>query len=174
MRAAGAVKTLVDIWSMCLRVCVCLYHLQEQRIRSTSQQFEIAAGPVASAMLQAAGADQEQFTISNGKDSAARRLLRNAVVQLFDGHNNPAAVAGVAARWRLYCTDSDCVKAGAEAPQLCATTGELHLQSNDKGRAFFGDIAVAEGTGQMVRGAVVSHCSGPCPKHCEKWCQCQC
>lgn len=119
-------------------------------MRSTSQQFEIAAGPITSAMLQAAGADQEQFTISNGQDAAARRIIRNAVVQLLDSHNNPAAVAGVAARWRLYCTDSDSVKVGAEPPQVCSATGEVQLQSNDKGRAFFGDIGVEEGTGQMV------------------------
>jgi hypothetical protein len=120
-------------------------------MRSTSLQFELAAGPVSSAMLQAAGADHEQFTISNGKDAAARRLLRNAVVQLYDSHNNPACVAGVLARWRLYCSDSDSVRAGAEAPAMCVATGELQLQSNDKGRAFFGDVSVEEGTGKMVR-----------------------
>lgn len=129
-------------------------------MRSTSLQFDIAAGPVSSAMLQAAGADQEQFTISNGKDGSARRLLRNAVVQLFDSHNNPACVAGVPARWRLYCTNSDSTRAGAEAPVLCAATGELQLQSNDKGRAFFGDIGVEEGTGKMV-----SHNSSTAPHH---------
>lgn len=105
---------------------------------------------MASAVLQAAGADQEQLTISNGKDASGRRLLRNAVVQLFDGHSNPAAAAGVAVRWRLYCTDSDAARGGAEAPQLSVATGELELQSNDKGRAFFGDVGVEEGTGKMV------------------------
>lgn len=119
-------------------------------MRSTSLQFEIAAGPVSSAVLQAAGADQEQFTISNGKDAAARRLLRNAVVQLYDSHSNPACVAGVLARWRLYCSDGNSVRAGAQAPVLCVATGELQLQSNDKGRAFFGDVGVEEGTGKMV------------------------
>lgn len=124
--------------------------VQEQRMRSTSLQFDIAAGPVSSGMLQAAGADQEQLTISNSKDPAARRLLRNAVVQLYDSHNNSASVAGVLSRWRLYCTDSGSVRAGAEVPQLCVATGELQLQSNDKGRAFFGDVGVEEGTGKMV------------------------
>jgi hypothetical protein len=46
--------------------------LQEQTLRSTSLQIEIAAGPVASAALQAAGADQETLTISNGKDPQQR------------------------------------------------------------------------------------------------------
>jgi len=119
-------------------------------MRSTSHQFDIAAGAVSSAMLQAAGADLEQFTISNGRDASARRLLRNAVVQLYDSHSNPAAAAGVPARWRLYCADSDNLRAGAEAPNLCVATGELQLQSNDKGRAFFGDVGVEEGTGKMV------------------------
>lgn len=120
-------------------------------MRSTSLQFDIASGTVSSAVLQAGGADQEQFTISNGKDPAARRLLRNAVVQLYDSHSNPAAVTGVLTRWRLYCTDSSSVRAGADAPQLCVATGELQLQSNEKGRAFFGDVGVEEGTGKMVR-----------------------
>jgi hypothetical protein len=101
-------------------------------------------------MLLAAGADQEQLTISNGKDPSARRLLRNAVVQLYDSHSNPAPVAGVLARWRLFCADSDSVQGGAEAPQLCVATGELQLQSNDKGRVFFGDVGVEEGSGNMV------------------------
>lgn len=106
---------------------------------------------MSAAVLQAAGSDQEQFTISNAKDVSARRLLRNAVVQLYDGHDNPAAAGGVPVRWRLYCTDADCVRRGAEAPQLCVATGELQLQSNDKGRAFFGDVGVEQGTGKMVR-----------------------
>jgi hypothetical protein len=46
--------------------------LQEQTLRSTSLQFELAAGPVSSAALQAAGADQETLTISNGKDPQQR------------------------------------------------------------------------------------------------------
>jgi hypothetical protein len=41
-------------------------------VRSTSAQFELAAGPVSTAVLQAAGADQDEFTISNGKDAAQR------------------------------------------------------------------------------------------------------
>jgi hypothetical protein len=116
-------------------------------MRSTSLQFELAAGPVSSAMLQAAGADHEQFTISNGKDAAARRLLRNAVVQLYDSHNNPACVAGVLARWRLYCLDS----------------------------AFFGDVGVEEGTGKMVRWSPVGTEPHACwaqlsvSKHLDGW-----
>jgi hypothetical protein len=145
-------------WSVCLyanltacRAMLCCALLQEQRMRSTSLQFDIAPGAVSSAVLQAGGADQEQFTISNGKDPATRRLLRNAVVQLYDSHSNAAAVTGVPTRWRLYCTDSSSARAGAEAPQLCVATGELQLQSNDKGRAFFGDVGVEEGTGKLVR-----------------------
>lgn len=143
--AAGYVLPVL-VYETMLVLCA----VQEQRMRSTSLQFDISAGPVSSGMLQAAGADQEQLTISNGKDPAARRLLRNAVVQLYDSHNNPAYAAGVLSRWRLYCSDSGSVRAGAEAPQLCVATGELQLQSNDKGRAFFGDVGVEEGTGKMV------------------------
>jgi hypothetical protein len=55
-----------------LTYCHAAALLQEQTLRSTSLQFELAAGPVSSAALQAAGADQETLTISNGKDPQQR------------------------------------------------------------------------------------------------------
>eukprot|EP00775_Hariotina_reticulata_P002831 gene2831-3124_t len=126
---------------------------QEQSLRSTSAQFELSSGPVSTAVLQAAGADQEEFTISNGKDAAQRRLLRNAVVQLLDAHQNAAALPGVAVRWRLLLGDSGSRADEATAPQLCCSSGEVQLNSDDNGRAFFGDVAVEQDTGRMPAGA---------------------
>lgn len=55
-----------------LRAALPLLPLQEQTIRSTSLQFDVAAGPVSTAELTAAGADQETLTISNGKEASQR------------------------------------------------------------------------------------------------------
>jgi hypothetical protein len=81
-----------------------------------------------------------------------RRLLRNAAVQLLDSHANPAAVADVAVRWRLLCSDAGSRDDDAEAPQLCCSEGQLQLSSDARGRTFFGEIAVEQGTGRMVGG----------------------
>jgi hypothetical protein len=128
--------------------------LQEVLVRSTSHQLHIAAGPISSAAVQAQGTEQEQFTISNGRDAAARRLLRNAAVQLVDRFGNAAAASEVALRWRLVCADSDGeggAVAGAEAPRLCCSAAEaVEAQTDERGRAFFGDLAVEEGSGRMV------------------------
>jgi hypothetical protein len=113
----------------------------------TSHQLHIGCGPVSSAVLQAAGADQEQFAISNAQDAAARRLMRNAAVQLMDGFANACTATDVAVRWQLLCDDGG---DGSEAPQLAASAGGLQLQSDERGRAFFGDLAVEEGSGRMV------------------------
>jgi hypothetical protein len=72
------------------------------------------------------------------------------VVQLLDSHANPAAVADVSVRWRLLCSDADSREDDAEAPQLCCSEGQLQLSSDARGRAFFGEIAVEQGTGRMV------------------------
>lgn len=49
--------------------------LQEQTVRSTSLQLDLAAGPVTTAELTAAGADQETFTIRNGKEASQRCVI---------------------------------------------------------------------------------------------------
>lgn len=148
-------------------------------MRSTSHQLLVAPGPAASAQLQAAGADQEQFSISNGSEAAARRLLRNAAVQLVDGFGNAAAVSDVPLRWQLTCAAA--AQDDAQAPQLCCSAADgAQLQSDERGRAFFGDIAVEEGSGRLVSGSCMvlaspSHlpggasgpedCSGDPPAH---------
>jgi len=81
---------------------------------------------------------------------ACRRLLRNAVVQLLDVHHNPAALPGVAVRWRLLLKESGSRADEAAAPQLCCSSGGQQLVSDDNGRAFFGDVAVEQDTGRMV------------------------
>jgi hypothetical protein len=83
---------------------------------------------------------------------ACRRLLRNAVVQLLDVHHNPAALPGVAVRWRLLLKESGSRADEAAAPQLCCSSGGQQLVSDDNGRAFFGDVAVEQDTGRMVSG----------------------
>lgn len=79
-----------------------------------------------------------------------RRLLRNAVVQLLDSFSNPAAVPDVAVRWRLLCSDPSSRSDDAEAPQLVSSEGQLQLNTDERGRAFFGEIGVEQGTGKMV------------------------
>lgn len=81
-----------------------------------------------------------------------RRLLRNVAVQLVDAHGNAVEAAGVQVRWRLLCADADTGGGGgdAEAPQLCCSGGEVQMASDEQGRAFFGDVAVEQGTGKMV------------------------
>lgn len=79
-----------------------------------------------------------------------RRLLRNAAVQLQDNFSNPAAVADIPVRFRLLVADSDAGSDEAEAPQLCCSVGDMQLKTDEKGRAFFGDVAVEQDTGRMV------------------------
>lgn len=124
---------------------------QEQLLRSTSHQLCVSAGPAASAVLEGHGSEQEQFSISNGRDAAARQLLRNAAVQLVDNHSNAAAVARMPVRWRLLCGQGS-GGGRAEAPQLCCSAGQVQLESDERGRAFFGDVAVEEGSGRLVSG----------------------
>ncbi|KAF8056436.1 SMCHD1 [Scenedesmus sp. PABB004] len=126
---------------------------QELCLRSTSAQLAVAAGPVAAAALQAGGADAEALAVSNGKDAGSRRLLRNAVVQLQDDHGNATPIADVPVRWRLLAADAGSRDDGAEAPQLVCAAGELQLASDERGRAFFGDVSVEAGTGRMPAGA---------------------
>jgi hypothetical protein len=99
-----------------------------------------------------------------------RRLLRQAALQLQDEHGNAAPAAGLPIRWRLTAVDvggNVNLAEAAEAPTLLCSEGSLQLVSDERGRAFFGDLAVEEGTGRVVRllgGA--GHCSTACSCLC--------
>lgn len=73
-------------------------------------------------------------------------LLRNAAVQLLDCHGNAAEASGVEVRFQLRAVQAE---EGAVLPELCAAKGADPKASDPAGRAFFGDLSIAEGTGAL-------------------------
>lgn len=91
-----------------------------------------------------------------------RLVVRNAAAQLVDSHGNAADTAGVAVRVRLLPP----VPAGDwEPPTLVVSEGAGPWQTDERGRAFLGDLSIAEGSGerrykgggQLAAAAVLSY-----------------
>jgi hypothetical protein len=78
----------------------------------------------------------------------ARRLLKQAAVQLRDAHGNAVPLAGVRLKLRLKAAPSD--GSGGEAPGLAVESGEADTETDERGRAFFGDVLVRAGMGRVV------------------------
>lgn len=94
-----------------------------------------------------------------------RRILKQAAVQLRDAHGNAVALAGVKLKWKLAICSSPAAGGGeggggaaaaaGEPPELECDGGALRAETDERGRAFFGDVFVKAGTGRVVRLNVV-------------------
>jgi hypothetical protein len=80
-------------------------------------------------------------------------MLRQAAVQLRDQHNNPSRVAGVKLRWSFQAAPGeDGEDACEQLPELCnSSSSQLTALTDERGRAFFGEIGVLPETGRLVR-----------------------
>lgn len=73
-------------------------------------------------------------------------------MQLQDSHSNPTCVPDIPIRWRLSVADGDSAGDDAlEAPELCCSAGDVQLKTDENGRAYFGEVAVVQDSGRMVR-----------------------
>jgi len=148
---------------------------QDRLVRSPTIEFALAPGPPATAALEGPSAGATAATVSNGAEPGPRRILKAAAVQLRDGHGNAVALAGVRLKWRLKAAaavaaegggDAEAAAAGgggASAPELVCEAGSCNAETDERGRAFFGDMLVVAGTGRVVslffRGAGVRLCA---------------
>jgi hypothetical protein len=133
--------------------------------RSPTAEFALAPGPPTTAALEGPSAAATAATVSNGPDAGQRGILKQAAVQLRDALGNAVAVAGVRLKWRLKVADGaaaaggDAAAGGAggggEAPELECEGGGLEAETDETGRAFFGDMMVVAGTGRVVSGGAV-------------------
>ncbi|KAI8466921.1 MAG: hypothetical protein J3K34DRAFT_524164 [Monoraphidium minutum] len=124
----------------------------DRLVRSPTVEFTLAPGPPAGATLEGPSAGAASATVSNGADAAHRRILAQAAVQLVDGHGNAAPLAGVRVRWRLAAAGDG--GGGGVPPDLECDGGAAEQKTDERGRAFFGDVLVAAGTGRVEPGAV--------------------
>jgi hypothetical protein len=108
--------------------------------------------------------------VSNGSVDSERRVLRGAAAQLRDAHGNAVAEEGVPLRWRFGPWPAagggggdgagdgeggaNPPPPGAEVPELsCSDVPTFKATTDARGRVFFGDVDVVEGTGKAGGGA---------------------
>jgi hypothetical protein len=120
---------------------------REAELRSATAQFEVAAGPPVAVAVEAEGAAPERCAVTNGAPPRGRLLVRGAAAQLLDAHGNAAGGRGVEVRFRLLL-DGTPAGAGWEAPELVVAEGAAPRAADADGRAFAGDLSIAEGSGR--------------------------
>lgn len=124
-------------------------------------------GAPAAVSLEPPNRDIDHLTVTNGSSKADRRLLRAAAVQLRDSSGNACTEAGVDLRWSLEFEESDgsgdvnrrgvlptleipeLPENGVAAGRAGGAIRSKALATDAQGRAFFGDILVAEGSGRV-------------------------
>ncbi|EFJ52379.1 hypothetical protein VOLCADRAFT_86759 [Volvox carteri f. nagariensis] len=144
----------------------------EQNVRSVSHTVELLPGPPVRANLEQdpCAAAAGPITITNGSDCRGRTLLSSVAVQLRDEYGNAVALDGVSVRWVLgWPSEEDALPnngcdggpglapkalaAGAELPALQGASGDmpyvLEALTDSRGRAFFKELSVMEGTGRV-------------------------
>jgi hypothetical protein len=76
-------------------------------------------------------------------------------VQLRDAHGNAVPLAGVPVKLRLKAAAAGGgAPPGGAAPELHVEAGAAEAETDERGRAFFGDVLVEAGTGRVVRARV--------------------
>ena len=84
---------------------------------------------------------------SKPQASKQRLLIQNTAVQLLDAFGNAAACSGVQVRFRLRHPQQG-AEQGGELPQLEeGQQGGGGRETDAQGRAFFGNLLLAQGTG---------------------------
>ncbi|GLI61005.1 hypothetical protein VaNZ11_003267, partial [Volvox africanus] len=145
----------------------------EQSVRSVSHTVELLPGPPVGVVLEqdtrcaAAG----PITITNGSDGHGRTMLSSVAAQLRDEHGNAVALDGVSVRWVLgWPSEDEALEAAARdgvpgpAPEWALATGAelpalqgassnmpsvLEALTDSRGRAFFRELSVVEGSGRV-------------------------
>jgi hypothetical protein len=125
---------------------------KECELRSATLQFEVLPGPAVTLAVEAP-ALPDRAAVTNGPSRKQRLLVRAAAAQLRDQHGNAAGAAGVRVRFRLAAAAGADVAGGARAPELHVAEGPEPVETDDRGRAFLGDVSVVEGTGAPRRAA---------------------
>ncbi|KXZ46758.1 hypothetical protein GPECTOR_41g723 [Gonium pectorale] len=152
----------------------------EQSVRSVSHTLKLLPGAPVTATLEApaaAAGGSGALMVTNGGDARGRALLSGAAAQLRDAHGNAVALDGVPVRWVLSWPTTaegegegaggeqdaqpgpapqEALDAGAELPALEGGDGSspavLEVLTDSRGRAFFREVAIAEGTGRVGAG----------------------
>ncbi|PNH02580.1 Structural maintenance of chromosomes flexible hinge domain-containing protein 1 [Tetrabaena socialis] len=155
-------------------------------VRASLEHQDSARG---STSASAPGASGAPFSVTNGADGRGRALLSSAAVQLRDEYGNAASLDGVAVRWVLGWAEGggggereegreerpgpeELVAAGAELPALQGSSSDapcvLEALTDSRGRAFFRDVALAEGSGRVGAGTAGASGSGQVVQQAEK------
>lgn len=136
---------------------------QEQSVRSTSHALEVLPGRAAQLTLEGPSADASHVAVTNGPNDKARCLLRGAAVQVRDAWGNACPLEGMPVRWALLPRPTAATTSGGskqqqqqpllngEMPVLACAEEASSLQANtdSRGRAYFGDLVVKEGSGRV-------------------------
>ncbi|GLC56261.1 hypothetical protein PLESTB_001085700 [Pleodorina starrii] len=149
----------------------------EQSVRSVSHTLELLPGPPVRANLEQDPRAAGPITITNGADGRGRTLLSAVAVQLRDEYGNAVALDGVSVRWVLGWPSGageeeaaeggggggcdgepgpaprSALAAGAALPALQGASGDapcvVEAMTDARGRAFFKELSVVEGTGRV-------------------------
>ncbi|KAL4443930.1 hypothetical protein ABPG75_011667 [Micractinium tetrahymenae] len=121
--------------------------------RSATVCFEVQHGQPVTLRLEAASLP-DKVAVTNGSNTKQRLLLRNAAVQLLDSYGNAASGSGVQVRFRLRQQRAAAAGGASELPELSMPQAGAILETDDRGRAFAGDLCVAEGSGRAANGAL--------------------
>lgn len=120
------------------------------QLRSTAVQLQVLPGAPVTATVQAKSLP-DRLVVTNVAAEKQRLLVRNAAVQLEDAHGNAAQPEGCQVRFILRPVGP---VGGGEPPVLQASEGPGPKLADELGRAFFGTLTVAEGSGCAPSGAL--------------------
>ncbi|PRW58303.1 Structural maintenance of chromosomes flexible hinge domain-containing 1 [Chlorella sorokiniana] len=126
---------------------------KDATLRSASVQFQVQPCQPVTLRLEAAQLP-DKLAVTNGANAKQRLLLRNAAVQLEDEFGNAAPGGGVQVRFRLRYQGEGVGSSGSQLPALQAAQGRGQQETDERGRAFLGDLAIAEGSGRAAAGAL--------------------
>lgn len=123
------------------------------QLRSPAINFSVLPGPPVNAVVEGPNLP-DRAAATNAPAIKARRLVRNTAVQVQDIHGNAAEAAGVQVRFRLRAVNEASLTPGSIVPQLQGEEGLGPKQMDDRGRAYFGELSIVEGSGAAPAGAL--------------------
>lgn len=128
---------------------------RDTMVRSPTVRFDVLAGPPSTLTVEAPTAVPESMAVTNSSALKQRILVRGAAVQLLDEYGNASALAGISVRCRLRPPGGvppSSLPAGSQVPVLLAAGREsATVETDGMGRAFIGDLCIAEGSGKAGR-----------------------
>ena len=121
------------------------------QLRSPAVSFSVLPGPPVNALVDASQLP-DRVAVTNASSAKARQLLHKAAVQVLDTFGNSAEGAGVQIRFRVRAVNEAALTPGCVVPELQAERGLGPTPMDDEGRAYFGDLAILEGSGAAPAG----------------------